>query len=363
MKLFSFLLKKKKGEKTLEDYLKIAKNEPDNTGVHIKIADLYLKQRKKDEAIKEYSYAAEAYSKEELYQLAISIYKTVLSIDPKLVNIYLTLAELYKKQGFVGDAAATYEKLAAHYLKEGKAEEAQNIIEMMISLDPSNQFIRKKAEKFFSDLRGAPPIGRETPPIREEIQVSNRVEKREEGIRIASPEEILGQEGFFDLSAQLEDGEELAVSNRVVEAKDESLLEVDKVLEGIKKNIEEKPKEESYRLHYELGIAYQQMEKSEEAIEEFKKALPDQEIKNECFRRLSACFRDKEMYKHALNAAKSGLTSRFISQNEFLGLTYELGLTYVEMGEEKKALETFEEIAKVNINYKDTKRILEELKG
>ena len=69
------------------------------------------------------------------------------------------------------------------------------------------------------------------------------------------------------------------------------------------------------------------------------------------------------MYKHALNAAQSGLKNRFISQNEFLGLNYELALTYAEMGENKKALATFKEIAKVNANYKDTKSILEELKG
>jgi hypothetical protein len=67
------------------------------------------------------------------------------------------------------------------------------------------------------------------------------------------------------------------------------------------------------------------------------------------------------MYKHAVNAAKSGLKSRFISQNEFLGLNYELGLTYVEMGDPKKGIEIFLEIQKVNADYKDTKKILDEL--
>lgn len=364
MRLFAFLTKKKRGEKTLADYLRIAKDEPENTGVHIKIADLYLKKGKRGEAIREYIFAAEAYSNEELFQLAISIYKTVLSIDPKLVDIYLTLAELYEKQGFVGDAAATYEKLADHYYQQGKAEEARRIVETMIHLDPANEFIRKKAERFLGNLGGPSPLGSAPLSDRESKPAPVRVSKRDQSVRIASPEEIVGDEGFFDLGAQLEDGEDLVVSERNAEIKrDEASLELDEVLKGIKQNIEEKPKEESYRLHYELGIAYQQMEKIEEAIEEFKKALPDQETKNDCFRRLSECFRDKEMYKHAVNAAQSGLKSRFISQSEYLGLHYELGLTYIEMGEEKKAQEAFDEIAKVNVNYKDTKRILEELRG
>jgi predicted Zn-dependent protease len=71
-------VKKKSSEKTLDEYLQLAKNEPDNIGVHMKIADLYLKKGKKEEAIKEYLYSAENYAKEELYQLTMSIYKTVL---------------------------------------------------------------------------------------------------------------------------------------------------------------------------------------------------------------------------------------------------------------------------------------------
>lgn len=359
MKLFSFLTKKKKGEKTLEDYLQIAKNEPENTGVHMKIADLLLKKGKKEEAIREYMLAAEAYAREELYQLAVSIYKTVLSIDPTLVNVYVTLAELCQKLGFMGDAASTYEKLAQHYAKEKKTEEARKIVEKMVALDPSNQFIRRKAERI---LGGFQP-GAASPTVKAAKEKTAAPAREDEAIRIASPEEILEDKGFFDLGAQLDDGEELVVSADTTTSKDAGALEVERVFEGIRQGIEEKSKEEGSRLHYELGIAYQQMEKIDEAIEEFKLALSDQEVKNDTFRRLAACFREKEMYKHAINAAKSGLDSRFISQAEFLGLNYELGLTYAEMGETKKAVEAFKEIEKVNPNYKDVKSILEELKG
>ncbi|MBN2466675.1 MAG: tetratricopeptide repeat protein [Deltaproteobacteria bacterium] len=360
MKIFSFLKKKGTGEKTLEEYLKIAKEEPDNTGIHMKIADLYLKSGDKKMAIEEYTYAAKAYAHEELYQLAMSIYKTILSIDPGLVNVYLTLAELYQKQGFAGDAAATYERLAGHYIKEGKVEEVKNIVEKMLVLDHSNQFIQKKAERLLAQTRGEAGEEKE---IYEQGAIPRDRARRGEGIKIASPEEIIDDQGFFDLGAQLEDEGELSISETAKVSEDEGVLEVDRVFEGIRKNIEEKPGEESCRLHYELGIAYQQMEKIDEAIEELKLALGDQEIKNDCFIRLCSCFREKEMYKHALNAVQSGLKSRFISQGEFLGLNYEMGLTYAEMGDSKKAIAAFNEVAKVNPDYKETKRILEELKG
>ncbi|HAX98350.1 MAG TPA: hypothetical protein DCY12_05560 [Candidatus Atribacteria bacterium] len=356
MKFLSFLKKKKVKEKTLEEYLQLSKKEPDNTGVHMKIADLYLKKGKKQEAIKEYLFSAEIYAKEELYQLAISIYKTIISLDPTLVNVYLTLTELYQKLGFIGDAAVTYERLAQQLFSEGKDSELRNILERMINLDPSNRFFREKANRFLGAGKGA--LSQKKEIDEELIQVNEKKSNRINISRMEQPEE----KGFFDLGAQLEDGDELSISTQKTDTiKDESSVEVDKVFEGIIKDIEGKPKEEVTRVHYELGIAYQQMERIDNAIEEFKKALDDQDVKNDCFRRLAICFREKKIYKNAINAAKSGLKSHFVSQKEFLELNYELGLTYAEMGESKKAIEVFQEIQRVDQNFKDTESILEEL--
>lgn len=378
MKLFSFLTTKKKGAKTLEEYLQIVKNEPDNPGLHMKIADLYMKKGKKDKAVAEYISAAEGYSKEELYQLAMSIYKTVLSIEPTLIPVYVTLAELYERRGFIGDAAVTYEKLAHNYLKDGNMPAVRDVAERMVNLDPSNQFIRKRAYRFLTSVREAEAAARsETFSVPRDVEEelltvepyggeggqSRAVDNRRPAESFRQPDDVLNEKDYFDLGAHLDDGGELVISPEAVSFSNASSMEVDTVFEGIRQNIEEGPKEEGFRLHYELGIAYQQMERIDDAIEEFKKALSDPDVRNDCFLRLSGCFREREMYKHAINAARSGLKSRFISQSEFLGLHYELGLTYAAMGEEKKALGSFLEIAKVDANYRDTRQIIEEMKG
>ena len=355
MKFLSFLRKKKKGEKTLKEYLQIAEKEPDNPGVQMKIGDLYLRKGKKTEAIKAYLIAAEIYAKEELHQLAISIYKNILSLDPTQIEVYFTLADLYHKLGFIGDAAATYEKLASQLMQEGKATDLPKVLEKMIMLDPSNRFIRQKADKFFQQLKES--YGSEINPNKEEetieideSKISNSLDERPEG------------RNYFDLVKQLDDGEELVISLQTTEAKsDKSSMEVDKVFEGIIKGIEDKSKEEASRLYYELGIAYQQMDRIDEAIEAFKKALDNQEVKNDCFRRLATCFRKKGLLDYAINAAKSGLKSRFISQKEYLNLNYELGLSYSERGEIKKSIEVFQEIQKISPGFKDTEKLLQNL--
>ena len=358
MKLLSFL-KKKKGSKTLEDYLTIAQSEPDNPGVHMKIADLYMKNGEKEKAITEYICAAEGYGKEELYQLAMSIYKTVLSIDSTLVPVYITLAELYERQGFIGDAAVTYERLAQYYLKEDKRQEVKDVVDKMMNLDPANQFIQKRAQRFLTSV--AEEGDSDHAAMEEGLLTVER--QGGESAKVSGGEGVADEGGFFDLGSTLDDGEEFVPSEKALGSTDETSMEVDTVFQGIRQNIEDSSAEESYRLHYELGIAYQQIERIDDAIEEFKLALAEPNVKNDCFVRLCACFRDKEMFKHAVNAAKSGLKSRFISQGEYLGLHYELGLTYAEMGEYKKALASFVEIAKVDANYRETRQIIDEMKG
>jgi tetratricopeptide (TPR) repeat protein len=317
-----------------------------------------MKKGDKDQAISEYICAAEGYSKEELYQLAMSIYKTVLSIDLTLVPVYITLAELYERQGFIGDAAVTYERLAQYYLKEGKSQEVKDVVDKMTNLDPENQFIQKRAQRFLNTVSetAGDQVTLEEGLLTIESQGG-------EGFQAAVPENPIEDKGFFDLGAHLDDGQDFIPSDNAMKGRDASSMEVDAVFEGIQKNIEESSEEESYRLHYEIGIAYQQMDRFDEAIRELKMALGEADVKNDCFIRLCTCFREKEMYKLAVNAAKSGLKSRFISQTEYLGLHYELGLTYAEMGEQKKGLGSFVEIAKVDANYKDTRQIIEEMKG
>ena len=104
-----------------------------------------------------------------------------------------------------------------------------------------------------------------------------------EGGRNRGVERVHEEKSYFDLSSQLDDGDEFMPSQSTVSANDTSSMELDTVFQGIKQNIEESGTEESYRLHYELGIAYQQMDRTEEAIEEFKMALADSSVKNDCF--------------------------------------------------------------------------------
>jgi tetratricopeptide (TPR) repeat protein len=73
----------------------------------------------------------------------------------------------------------------------------------------------------------------------------------------------------------------------------------------------------------------------------------------QCCILLGRCFRLKEMPRPALIWLKKALDTKQYRENERLELFYEFAGVYEELGEQKKALEFYQEIAKVSLDYQD----------
>ncbi len=72
-------------DKAIKEYQKILKAAPKDIRAHLKLGDLYLKKGESEKAIEEYLRVAELYEEEDLNSRAISSYKRVLSLNPKLI--------------------------------------------------------------------------------------------------------------------------------------------------------------------------------------------------------------------------------------------------------------------------------------
>lgn len=76
---------------------------------------------------------------------------------------------------------------------------------------------------------------------------------------------------------------------------------------------------------------------------------------------LGLCFLDKGLPELAVKWYRRGLETPDLSEEETLGLLYDMGNVYVAMGDEEAAYKTFVEIYGVNTNYRDVVAKLEEL--
>ena len=171
------------------------------------------------------------------------------------------------------------------------------------------------------------------------------------------------EEEFFDLASELED--ELRREGAL--AADEELLEaaaeqsVEEIVEGFKQGMAETLSEEDYDTHYNLGIAYREMGLVDEAIGEFQLAAKDPRYLVDCCSLLAASFVDKGFPELAVKWYLRGLDSPSLTEEESLGLLFELGNLHLSLGEEDKARERFVEIYGINSNYRDVVAKLEEL--
>jgi tetratricopeptide (TPR) repeat protein len=167
------------------------------------------------------------------------------------------------------------------------------------------------------------------------------------------------EENFFDLAAELE-------SELVAEGGDQiSLSEEEQSLEEIfkefKKGVEQQLDSEDYDTHYNLGIAYKEMGLIDEAIGEFQLASKDQKRAVECASMLGLCFLEKGMPQLAIKWYRKGLDMPAIKDEEHLGLLYDLGSAYVEVGDSENAQKAFMEVYGLNNAYRDVANRIKQL--
>ena len=170
------------------------------------------------------------------------------------------------------------------------------------------------------------------------------------------------EDEFFDLATELEkeleDEVELEGEELLVAPEEQSLEEI---VEGFKKGMAETLSAEDYDTHYNLGIAYREMGLIDEAIGEFQLAAKDARYLVDCCSLLATCFLEKGFPELAIKWYKEGLESPTISEDETLGLWYELGDLYFSIGEEDQARQQFVEIYGINSSYRDVGSRLEQL--
>ncbi len=178
-----------------------------------------------------------------------------------------------------------------------------------------------------------------------------------------SSDELFEQEDeFFDLAMELEkeleDEEEMEGEELLVAPEEQSLEEI---VEGFKKGMAETLSAEDYDTHYNLGIAYREMGLIDEAIGEFQLAAKDSRYLVDCCSLLATCFLEKGFPELAVKWYKEGLESPTITEDETLGLWYELANLFDSIGEQDQARQQFVEIYGINSSYRDVGSRLEEL--
>ncbi|HEX7154688.1 MAG TPA: tetratricopeptide repeat protein [Thermoanaerobaculia bacterium] len=158
------------------------------------------------------------------------------------------------------------------------------------------------------------------------------------------------EEDFFDLAAELES--ELNEEDEQISLSEEE-QSLEEIFKEFKKGVEQQLDSEDYDTHYNLGIAYKEMGLIDEAIGEFQLASKDPKRAVECASMLGLCFLEKGMPQLAIKWYRKGLEMPEITEEEHIGLLYDLGCAHQETGDTDNAQRAFMEVYGMNSNYRD----------
>ncbi len=138
LQLADKLFKQGKIEAAIKEYHKIVEVKPDDLEVRRIIGDLYLKLNKLPEAFKQFEWISDFYLKEGFFTKAIAMYKRITRLDPQNESVSFKLADLYSKQGLTIEAKQIYLELAEEYKRQNNQKKALGIYKKILELDRGN---------------------------------------------------------------------------------------------------------------------------------------------------------------------------------------------------------------------------------
>ena len=338
-------------DSTIDLYRQRLVENPKNFRIRIKLAELLLATGKKEEAVAEYCTAARLYLDHGFSPMAIAVYKKIIKIDPEHLDANLQLARIYQRENLFADAITYYQQVFELYQQSNQPNEALQVLEKIIEIAPDKEKFRRLIHRLFPDFQEAEKS------IYSDIIIADHSEKNN-GLEVNPAEE----EDFFDLSAEL--SEELNTLNTDLNQEmpamdDEQDIGVEQVFLTLKKTFAEeidKTAEDDInqqKFHYNMALAYNELGMTEQALEESNTALNYASFRVPTLLLRGRIFREKGDLQESLSQLQQGLRERGLRRQDFLTFKYESGLTFKQMDDPLRALESFREAYSIDPNFEN----------
>ncbi len=252
---------------------------------------------------------------------------------------------------------------AEFYLQQGLVEEAKRIYRRILTLNPDNEEIKKRLSELMDEGKDLPlAVEEDIIALNESVPVQTVEEEPvfQKAAKERETEEKI--EEYFDLTKELSKilEEEPLSEEKVIENGLET-VSLDVIFKEFQKGIKEQFGDEDYETHYNLGIAYKEMGLLNEAIEEFKLSINGNERFFDSASMLALCLREKGMYHEAIEQLEEAIKDPRFVEKDYIGLKYDLGQLYEDVGEIEKALTVFNEVQNIDANFQNIAKKISDL--
>jgi tetratricopeptide (TPR) repeat protein len=266
---------------------------------------------------------------------------------------------------------------AEFYLSQDMIEEARAVHRRMQVRDPQHPSIALLADRITCagtpaaapDSEAPAPPEPQTLPLHDEpagppsvppVAPDATAQEMLPQFSVASESPAEASGGFVNLGAELD--QELDGGEQAAAVPPPGPV-VDGLLRELQKGVREHLDEKDYETHYNLGIAYKEMELYDEAIQEFRLTAREPKRALECADLVGLCYLAKGQPEQAVQDLQSGLAIQGHPPEAYHAVRYDLGTAFEGVGDLQRALEQFEILHSEGARFLDIQTRLEALRA
>jgi len=297
---------------------------------HEELARGYLQSGNKDLATEEYWKASElAFFRGDLVR-AREILSALLGIEPTHEAALRRFVDIAAQSGDGPAEARARFELGEVYLAHEEWDLSRSEYLRCLELDPENDRARGRVQRLENLMNGGPPEGGP-------IDLDSLPDERPPS------------------SVRVRDEETAAPSG-------DPLIDLEEIIDEFKAGVSERISGEDHESHYDLGMAYMEMGLYDEAIGEFQVASKGSPMEVKCLEMIALCFLEKNDPASAARELSRALELPGYGPEETISIRYNLAVANERLGNLDRALQHFEEVYLLNVDFLKVASKVKELK-
>ena len=131
----------------------------------------------------------------------------------------------------------------------------------------------------------------------------------------------------------------------------DNLVDLEEIIDEFKAGVSNSISGEDHESHYDLGMAYMEMGLHDEAIREFQIASKGPALELKCLEMIALCHLEKNEPAAAARELTRALELPGHGPDETISIRYNLGMACERLGNLDKALQHFEEVYLLNVDF------------
>ena len=267
--------------------------------------------------------------------LAMEMVRDSIRSDPDSVELHQRLVEYAFRKADDAALIPAYLELAGCLERTGSRAKARAVYGQVLALAPGHDLALQEVQRLEGDSRPLPPV------------------------------DVVSSQEYVDLGSMVL-GDEVEKTTRWTVPADapsgDDQADFAKMLTQFKEKVSEHLAVDDVAAHHDLGTAYMEMGLLDEAISEFQMALraspdhlPTHEVMGRCWLEMER----PDMVVRTLNRA---LQVPFEVEDELIGIYYLMGRAEEKLGNTAEALEFYEKVFSLDINFEDVTERLRALR-